>query len=353
MSQIDQMDGYDPTAKITAPQTTLRHGRQAVIDALLANPDYASNWGDLYRDYIRVQRIDEQVQPKCDALRVRTTDAKQVATWIRDQDALAGSDGKAAPTWADVLYGSLDLDDVTPIYTSHLFEMVTTTYAGANATPIALELSRRADFGAWFDGAYLNRDVTCLGCHNSEFSVTFTPDPTTNRFYPVPGLFEKALFGDSTGPSTVGGFGGADRLHAVLRRAQFFASDCATASAAQLTAATAAGTLANCASGDTVMFCSSDGSTMCKSEASRERNILPWGMASACGTFIGPTATPIDQAFVEAESSAGSPATENVDVRRRQVAAHRLQQAGGRRSWAPIPTAPLPTRTRRLPTWSR
>jgi hypothetical protein len=312
ISQIDQMDGYDPTAKISAPQTTLRHGRQAVINALLANPDYASNWGDLYRDFIRVQRIDEQVQPKCDALRVRTTDQKQVAQWVRDQNPLAGSDGKAAPTWADVLYGSIELDDVSPIYTSHLFEMVTTTYAGANATPIALELSRRADYGAWFDGAYLNRDVTCLGCHNSEFSVTFTPDPATNRFYPVPGLFEKALFGDSTGPATVGGFGGADRLHAPLRRAQFWqalgtssptsnTTDCNAATAAQISTATAAGTLANCASGDTVMFCLSDSSTMCKSEAIRERNILPWGMATACGTFIGPTATPIDAAYVEAK----------------------------------------------------
>ncbi len=302
MHQIDQTEGYDPTVKITAPLTTLRRGRQAVIDALLANPDYAANWQDLYRDFIRVQRIDEQVQPKCDALRTRTTDAKQVAQWVRDQDPLAGSDGKAAPTWADVLAGSLELDDVTPIYTSHLFEMVTTTYAGANATPIALELSRRADFGAWFDGAYLNRDVTCLQCHNSEFSVTATDDPLTNRFYPVPGLFEKALFGDSTGPGVVGGFSGADRLHASLRRAQFFASDCsATITAAQIAAATAAGTLANCASGDTLMFCASDQSTMCKSQASRERNILPWGMATSCGTFIGPTATPIDQAFVEAK----------------------------------------------------
>ncbi len=301
ISQIDQMDGYDATAKIKAPITKLRHGRQAVIDALLASPDYASNWAELYRDFIRVQRIDEQQNAACDSLRVRTADQKQVAMYVRDQSPLAGSDGKAAPTFADVLYGSIDLDDVSPIYTSHLFEMVTKTYAGANATVVALELSRRADFGAWFDGAYLNRDVTCLNCHNSEFSVTFSADPATNRHYPLPGLFEKALFGDSTGPSTVGGFGGADRLHGALRRGQFLASDCATASAAQLTAATTAGTLANCAAGDTVFFCNSDQTTMCKSQAGRDRNILPWGMASACGTFIGPTATPIDQAFVEAK----------------------------------------------------
>jgi hypothetical protein len=301
ISQIDALEGYDPSAPVTAPVTKLRHGRQAVIDALLANPDYATNWTDLYRDFVRVQRIDEQVNAQCDAARARPTDAKQVAMWVRDQNPLAGSDGKVAPTYGDILAGSIELDDVTPIYVSHLFPMVNKTYAGANATPVALELARRADFGAWFDGAYLNRDVTCLGCHNSEFSVTQSEDPALNRHFPVPGLFEKALFGISTGPDTVGGFGGTDRLHAPLRRAQFLATDCATASATQITAATTAGTLVTCPTGDTVMFCSSDQKTMCNSQAKRERNILPWGMVAACGTFIGPSATPIDQAFVEAK----------------------------------------------------
>jgi hypothetical protein len=169
---------------------------------------------------------------------------------VRDQPPEAGSDGKAAPTFADIVYGSIDLDDVTPIYTENLFTMVNKTYAGANALPVALELSRRSDFGAWFDGAYLNRDMVCLGCHNSEFSVTASPDPATNRHYPVPGLFEKALFGDSTGPGVVGDFAGADRLHGSLRRAQFY-NDCTNMSASAITAATAAGTpFPTCASGD-------------------------------------------------------------------------------------------------------
>src|SRR6185369_9518347 len=91
--------------------------------------------------------------------------------------------------------GSIELDDITPLYVESLFTLVLKTYQGANALPVALELSRRADFGAWFDGAYLNRDMVCLGCHNSEFSVTQSMDPALNRHFPVPGLFEKALFG--------------------------------------------------------------------------------------------------------------------------------------------------------------
>ena len=299
ISQIDAMDGYNPDAPITAPITTLRHSRQVVVNALLANPDYEANWAELYRDFVRVQRIDEQDNPACTGNRVRVNDAKAVAAWVRDQPPGNGGDGKTAPTFADVVFGSIELDDITPIYTENLFTMVNKTYAGANALPVALELSRRADFGAWFDGAYLNRDMVCLGCHNSEFSVTQSNDPATNRFYPVPGLFEKSLFGDSTGPGLVGDFSGADRLHAPLRRAQFYA-DCATASTAQINAATTAGTLPTCASGDTFQYCTTAAAVMCKSAAARTNAFQPWGMSSACGTFITPAAMPIDQAYVEA-----------------------------------------------------
>lgn len=298
ITQVDAMDGYDPSEKVTAPIIKLRHARQVALEAMLQSPEYLSNWGELYRDFVRVQRIDELQNAGCSGLRVRTTDAKAVAAWVRDNPPDIGSDGKAAPTFADVVFGSVELDDVTPIYTENLFTMVVRTYAGANATPVALELSRRADFGAWFDGMYLNRDMVCLGCHNSEFSVTQSDDPATNRHYPVPGLFEKALFGDSVGPALVNGFAGADRLHGAMRRAQFL-NDCGTASNAQITAATAAGTLPTCASGDTLQFCTSAGTVMCRSVASRERMVQPWGIASACGAFIPPQNVPIDQAGVE------------------------------------------------------
>jgi hypothetical protein len=307
ISQIDALDGYDPDTKISAPIVTLRHSRQVVVNALLANPEYQSNWAELYRDFVRVQRIDEQQNAACDALRVRTTDAKDVAAWVRDQSPLVGGDGKAAPTFADVVFGSIELDDITPIYVENLFAMVTKTYAGANALPVALELSRRSDFGAWFDGAYLNRDMVCLNCHNSEFSVTQSSNLAINRHFPVPGLFEKALFGDSTGPGLVNGFSGADRLHGAMRRAQFLVgpstlgsltADCATATAAQITAAT--GALPNCASGDPLLYCAFSSELMCTSVANRSRRIQPWGLAAACGQFLTPDQLPIDQALVEA-----------------------------------------------------
>ncbi|HKO51658.1 MAG TPA: hypothetical protein VJV79_28305, partial [Polyangiaceae bacterium] len=306
ISEVDALDGYDPDTKISVPITKLRHSRQVVVDLLLQNPDYQSNWAELYRDFVRVQRIDEQQNAACDALRVRVADAKDVAAWVRDQSPLSGGDGKAAPTFADVVFGSIELDDMTPIYTENLFTMVLKTYAGANALPVALELSRRSDFGAWFDGAYLNRDMVCLNCHNSEFSVTQSSDPETNRHFPVPGLFEKALFGDSTGPGLVNGFSGADRLHGAMRRAQFLVgpssmgslmSDCVTATAAHITAATAA--VPTCASGDPLLYCNFSTELMCTSVANRTRRIQPWGLAAACGQFLTPDQVPIDQALVE------------------------------------------------------
>lgn len=310
ITQIDQLDGVDPEAPITEPQTVLKHSRQVVLNALYASPDYASNWDPLYRDFIRVQRAEEQSNGPCTSIRARKTDAGAAAAWVRDHDPLKGGDGKAAPTLADVIAGSIEIDDVTPIYTSNLFEMITKTYDGANATPIALELSRRTDFGAWFDAAYLNRDTTCLNCHNSEFSVTFSADQKTNRFFPVPGLFEKALFGgSSTGPVTLAdGYGAADREHGMLRYQQMLninpandSTDCATASAAVITAATAAGTLPNCASGDTVYQCKSDTLLYCKSTVVRTRLVQPWGMATACGAFFTPSAIPTDQASVQTQ----------------------------------------------------
>lgn len=312
IKQIDALDGYEPETKISKPITTLRHSRQVVVDALLASPEYTSNWAELYRDFVRVQRIDEQQNAACNALRVRTTDAKELAAWVRDQSPLVGGDGKAAGTFADVVFGSIELDDITPLYVESLFNLILKTYQGANALEVALELSRRADFGAWFDGAYLNRDMVCLACHNSEFSVTQSSDPAKNRHFPVPGLFEKALFGDSTGPGLVSGFSGPDRLHGALRRAQFLVgpssvgnlsasnntTDCNTATAAQISAATAP--VPNCASGDPLLYCKFSSELLCTSAANRTRRIQPWGLAAACGQFLAPDQVPVDQAAVEA-----------------------------------------------------
>jgi hypothetical protein len=69
----------------------------------------------------------------------------------------------------------------------------------ANVPPVEAELARRADFGATFDSAYLHRDIVCLGCHNSEGSVTDSDDPAFDRHWPVAGFPEKGVYGMSMG----------------------------------------------------------------------------------------------------------------------------------------------------------
>jgi hypothetical protein len=85
------------------------------------------------------------------------------------------------------------------VYRAHLFALVSRPIPAANVPEVQAELARREDFGVIFDSAYLNRDMVCLGCHNSSGSVTFDPDPIANRHWSMPGLFETAIYGLATG----------------------------------------------------------------------------------------------------------------------------------------------------------
>ena len=219
---VDTLDGVEERDKLNPPGSTLRRSRKLVLRALFEQPEYAANWEELYRDIIKVQRIEEQYNAGCFATPL-SADPVATAVFVRDNPP---STAAGAPfSMFDVVKGSIALDDVTPIFTANLFAMMTKTYLGANALPVALELTRRRDFGAWFDAVYLHRDVVCLGCHNSEFSVTGSPDPLKNRHFPVSALLEKSLFGQSTGPKPRAGVPSNDRMHAPLRY-NGFVNDC-------------------------------------------------------------------------------------------------------------------------------
>ena len=69
---------------------------------------------------------------------------------------------------------------------------------------------------------YLNRDPVCLQCHNSEFSVTQSANPETNRHFPVPALLEKALFGESTGVPATKNAETTDRMTRIVKTMRGF-----------------------------------------------------------------------------------------------------------------------------------
>lgn len=290
IESVDTLDGVAEEDKLQPPGTPLRHAHQAVLDALFAEPDYAANWEELYRDVIKVQRIEEQYNGGCFATPL-SEDPAASAAFVRDNPPT--TDAPAPFSMHDVIKGSVLLDDVSPIFTANLFAMMTRTYLGANALPKALEITRRRDFGAWFDAVYLHRDVVCLGCHNSEFSVTGSLDPQKNRHFPLPALLEKSLFGSSFGPRTLGGFGGNDRMHAPLRF-NGFVNYC------DPTPYTQEQTHMHCPTPDEkVNRCLTD--LICESDFASYGTRHPWGMTADCGTFQDPSKIKVDIAEVEAQ----------------------------------------------------
>ena len=297
IAQIDAADGLSDDEKLAKPESELRHSRKVVLEALFKQPEYAKHWADLYRDYIRVQRIEELANKDCFAAPL-SEDPAAAAAYVRDQPANAPGTGNTPFNMHDVIAGSMALDDMTPIYTANLFAMLSKTYYGANALPAALELTRRRDFGAWFDASYLHRDTVCLNCHNSEFSVTQSADPKLNRHFPLPALLEKSLFGDSTGPKTFGGFEGGDREHAPLRYDRFVNS----CSDEQHTQADAENEFYNpgCASPDeAIHYCATE--AVCETDFQKMGRSQPWGWAQSCGRYLSAEQVPSDIAAVEAK----------------------------------------------------
>lgn len=171
-----------------------RDPTETVARAIMAEPEFGERWLQAAMDAMQVQRFDFQTEAECWDRGARSTTTAALATAVRDQVATGTGDGTP---WnmADLAASAIALDDLTPLYRAQLFSMMQHPIPAANVAPVAAELARRADFGATFDSGYLHRDTVCLDCHNSNFSVTDSQDPATDRFWPVPGLAEMPVYG--------------------------------------------------------------------------------------------------------------------------------------------------------------
>jgi len=183
--------------------------KASVARAMMQEPAYAPRWTSHFTDALRVPRIDDQDMSSCYGDSAGTP-SRQLAEYVRDNAATALSPPGGRWTMLDLVQGALELDDVTPIYRGHLFALVNFPIPAANVPPIEAELARREDFGGVFDSAYLNRDIVCLGCHNSSASVTDSVDPAVDRHWPMAGLFEEAIYGAPNGVAP-------ERAHAAFR----------------------------------------------------------------------------------------------------------------------------------------
>ncbi|HEY5944931.1 MAG TPA: hypothetical protein VIV40_05540 [Kofleriaceae bacterium] len=233
------LDGHRPRSQAevdvyvdlyNAAKTAGVDPKETVARAIMERPEFIDRWIETYMDAMHVQRIDVQTEAKCWDHPLRTTVDAGLATAVRGQAATTTGDGKGAWTMADLARSAMVLDDPTPLYRAQLFSMVAHPIPAANVPAKEAELARRADFGETFDSGFLHRDVVCLGCHNSERSVTDSDDPVMDRHWPVPGLAEKAVYGVSAGIEN-------DRAHAAFRVDGFvegsskpwgWSSDCGT-----------------------------------------------------------------------------------------------------------------------------
>lgn len=234
-----EVDVYvDLAAAVDAEGGEPDAGRAAIADAIMAAPGFGDRWVEQLMDALKVQRVDLQSQVQCWGEAQRSDVTPDLAASVRDAAATDDVAGQAF-TMLDLARSSIALDDVSPILRGQLFAMVALPIPAANVPPVEAELARRDDFGATFDAAYLRRDMVCLGCHNSEVSITDADDPELDRHWPVAGWPEKALYGTSSGLDP-------DRAHAAFRV-------------------------------DGFLFAGSE---------------RPWGWSGACGEFAGPTVGP-------------------------------------------------------------
>ncbi|MEZ4450802.1 MAG: hypothetical protein R3B09_15080 [Nannocystaceae bacterium] len=172
-------------------------GREVVARGLASGDLYLQRWYDFFFEQLRINRIEVKANASCYGDQTGAAASSDLAAFIRDNDASA--DFGTTFTFADVLESSLRLDDITPAYRADMFARMARPLTGANVTETELEIVRRANYGEIFETAYLGRRVGCLECHNSEESVTYSPDPATNHFWAIPGKFEAAIYGASKG----------------------------------------------------------------------------------------------------------------------------------------------------------
>lgn len=185
--------------------------QQVVVRALTSHERYIERWSEQIMDALRVPRIEDQTMESCYNQSHRSPDGGELAQHVRDNPgSTAGGDGLGSFTMLDLLHSALRLDDLSPVYRAHLYTLVSRPIPAANVPPVQAELARREDFGLIFDSAYLNRDIVCLGCHNSEFAVTYNPDPELNRHWSMDGFLEKSIYGQSGGIEV-------ERAHAPFR----------------------------------------------------------------------------------------------------------------------------------------
>jgi hypothetical protein len=95
---------------------------------------------------------------------------------------------------SDVLRSSLVLDDLSTAYRAYLFPLVDKPLQGNQIT----EFNKQDDLGVALTSVYLHRNIICLQCHTTDWSISGA-DSGWNRTWPIWGSLENGVYGSSYG----------------------------------------------------------------------------------------------------------------------------------------------------------
>jgi hypothetical protein len=200
-----------------------QYGRDVAIRAMTNDQAYIGNWRSVLADLLLVSRSGPDYDDACHQYPLLGTHDGSLAQHIRSYGADEATYGTRF-NMADVLIDSLVADDLAAAWTANIYGRTNYIPVCSNTTDLyQIELERRLGLGDEFLDNYMNRSITCMTCHNSEFSVTDSPAPSQDRTWGVPGaLFEKTLFDASTGPVDPDGFYSLFRYAGVVEDTYFY-----------------------------------------------------------------------------------------------------------------------------------
>lgn len=170
-------------------------GRETAVRMLMNDPRFVDFWSDQLVDILRLRRRDRdgRIGPQptaCWDTPTMATPDPRLASWVRNNGPAAAYPNAAAWNMADLVRSAVALDDLSPVFRAYLFMIQMHREFSDGDRELANE----------FMSVYLNRNPTCLTCHNPVFSTSNVKDPAGNiiwqRLWAIPGHAEKALFGN-------------------------------------------------------------------------------------------------------------------------------------------------------------
>ena len=172
------------------------HGRADVVRAMAGSPDYRARQEVLLLDALVVNRMGTRKNERCWGVTTSAAQSADLAAFVRAEEPTAGGWTGAPWTMLDLLRSAVRADDLSPLYEAALFALLAVPFEPPNQSEA---LAVRTDLAHVFMRTHLGRNMDCMPCHNSEWSVTGHVNPDFDRTWELPGYTEQALFGVSEG----------------------------------------------------------------------------------------------------------------------------------------------------------